>query len=261
METGLFFLVALSASLIGAICGIGGGVVIKPVLDVFSLANVAEASFLSGMTVLVMSAYSVAKSLLARDGVLNMAFTTPLAIGAVAGGIVGRYLFSFIFKLVADPSVVGAVQAALLLVLTLGTLAYNIRKDAIASLRITNKLACVAAGLALGFCSSFIGIGGGPMNLAVLMYFFSMPIKTAARNSLYVIFCSQAANLLWAAGTGTIPPFRVTVVALMAAGGFLGAMIGWRICMRIRPERVQMLFNALLVVISVICVANIYRYW
>ena len=37
----------------------------------------------------------------------------------------------------------------------------------------------------LGIISSFLGIGGGPINLVVLFFFFSMPTKIAAENSLY----------------------------------------------------------------------------
>ena len=37
----IFLLVSLLASTAGAICGIGGGVIIKPVLDLFHLAPVA----------------------------------------------------------------------------------------------------------------------------------------------------------------------------------------------------------------------------
>ena len=45
----LFFLIiSLAASIVGAICGIGGGVIIKPLLDVTGLATVATSSFLSG---------------------------------------------------------------------------------------------------------------------------------------------------------------------------------------------------------------------
>ncbi|MEI3183290.1 MAG: sulfite exporter TauE/SafE family protein [Lachnospiraceae bacterium] len=39
--------------------------------------------------------------------------------------------------------------------------------------------------------SSFLGIGGGPINLVVLLYFFSMDTKAAAQNSLYIILFSS----------------------------------------------------------------------
>lgn len=63
----LFLIVSFLASSAGALCGIGGGVIIKPVLDMFHLASVSSISFLSGCTVLSMSCYSVGKSLLAGE--------------------------------------------------------------------------------------------------------------------------------------------------------------------------------------------------
>ena len=51
----LFFVVAFLSSIVGAICGIGGGVVIKPVLDMLQMGAPATINFLSGCTVLSMS--------------------------------------------------------------------------------------------------------------------------------------------------------------------------------------------------------------
>ena len=56
------FAVCFSACIAGAICGIGGGVIIKPVLDALGILDVASISFLSGCTVLSMTAYSVLRS-------------------------------------------------------------------------------------------------------------------------------------------------------------------------------------------------------
>ena len=42
-----FFIISLGASIIGAICGIGGGVIVKPTLDLFNVASVSTISFLS----------------------------------------------------------------------------------------------------------------------------------------------------------------------------------------------------------------------
>ena len=51
----IFLAVSFGASVVGAICGIGGGVLIKPLLDAFGVLSVASISFLSGCTVLSMS--------------------------------------------------------------------------------------------------------------------------------------------------------------------------------------------------------------
>ena len=47
----IFLLVCFFASVIGAICGIGGGVIIKPVLDAFGVMDAAQISFLSGQEI------------------------------------------------------------------------------------------------------------------------------------------------------------------------------------------------------------------
>ena len=89
----LFFVISFSASIIGVICGIGGGVVIKPVLDASGVLSVSAISFLSGCTVLSMSCYSVLKSKLNKESVIDMSISTFLGIGAIVGGIVGKQAF------------------------------------------------------------------------------------------------------------------------------------------------------------------------
>ena len=88
----LVLCIAFGASIVGAICGIGGGVIIKPLLDAFGIASVAEISFLSGCTVLSMSCYSVVKALAAKESLVKFQTGTPLAIGAAIGGILGKNL-------------------------------------------------------------------------------------------------------------------------------------------------------------------------
>ena len=125
----LFVLVSFGASIVGAICGIGGGVIIKPTLDAFGVLSVAAISFLSGCTVLSMSCYSVVRSKLAGDSGVDMKTGTPLAIGAAVGGIVGKMMFQYLSGQFADQDMVGAVQAACLVVITIGTLLYTIKKE------------------------------------------------------------------------------------------------------------------------------------
>lgn len=81
----VFFLICFFASIIGAICGIGGGVIIKPVLDAFGVMDVATISFLSGCTVLSMTTYSVIKSKLSGSSNIEQKTGLPLALGAAVG--------------------------------------------------------------------------------------------------------------------------------------------------------------------------------
>ena len=125
----VFFIVCFGASVVGAICGIGGGVIIKPVLDSFGVLDVTVISFLSGCTVLSMTTYSVVKNKISGESHVSMKTGFPLAVGAAAGGLIGKWLFSYVKSLSSDPNKVGAVQALCLLIVTIGTLIYTIYKE------------------------------------------------------------------------------------------------------------------------------------
>lgn len=62
----MLLLIAFLSSVIGNICGVGGGVFMKPVVDLSGIASVSLASFLSGVTVLAMTGYSTFKNLSAK---------------------------------------------------------------------------------------------------------------------------------------------------------------------------------------------------
>ena len=256
----IFFLVALTASIVGAICGIGGGVIIKPVLDLLHLETVAAISFLSGCTVLSMSCYSVGRAMLAGERRVSLSTGTPLALGAAAGGLLGSQLFSAVKAMFDNPNTIGSVQAVCLAIVTAGTLAYTLNKERIRTLRVENKAACVVIGLFLGSMSSFLGIGGGPINLVVLYFFFSMDTKTAASNSIYIILFSQAASMLMTLLTRTVPTFELLALALMVLGGILGGVIGRKVNKRLDNAAVDKLFIGLMVVIIGISIYNVWQY-
>lgn len=261
MESLLFLAISFAASTVGAICGIGGGVVIKPTLDLFRLTSVPAASFLSSCTVLAMSSYSVGRSVLSRSArVLEFSTTTPLAFGSAAGGIFGQFLFRYVRNSFSSVDRVGAVQSAALAVITFGTLLYVLMKGRVKTHRVSNPLFCILIGLMLGGMSSFLGIGGGPINLVVMYYFFSMEPKTATLNSLYVIFISQIASLSTVVITNTIPEFSPTALGLMIAGGLLGGIVGRGIYERISARAVERLFATLIVIIIFISIYNVVQY-
>lgn len=256
----LFFVISFSASVIGVICGIGGGVVIKPVLDASGVLSVSAISFLSGCTVLSMSCYSVLKSKLNKESVIDMSISTFLGIGAVVGGIVGKQAFQAVKAMFENGDTVGAVQALILAVITIGTLIYTIFKKKVKTLRLTSKVVCLLIGLTLGIMSSFLGIGGGPINLVVLYYFFSMETKVAAQNSIYIICLSQISSLVITIVTGTVPSVSPVILIGMILCGLLGSAVGRKINAKISSEVVDKLFMGLMCVIIGICFYNMYQF-
>ncbi len=248
------FVICFAASCIGGICGIGGGVVIKPLLDAVGIMPVSTVSFLSGLTVLSMACVNIWKS--RKGNELEPARSLPLGIGAAAGGIAGKYLFSALKDHLKADSTVGAVQACVLALMVLGTLLYVLRKERIRSKNVRGKALPAVIGLILGICSSFLGIGGGPMNLAVLYYFFSMDTKKAAVNSILIILLSQLASLLVSLITGTVPAFSWGYLAAMASAGILGGLLSAKMHKQLSASVTDKLFIGLLTVILGICVYN-----
>lgn len=256
----LSFMICFLASVIGAICGIGGGVIIKPVLDAFGGMDTGTINFLSGCTVLSMTTYSVAKSKISGESHVKVRTGLPLAIGAAAGGIAGKCLFSLLEGMYEKPNVIGEIQAVCLCLITIGTLCYTVFKEKIKTHHVENSIVCAVIGAFLGIISSFLGIGGGPINLVVLFFFFSMSIKAAVENSLYIIFFSQLANLGCNIITKSVPNFTYHVLVWMVVGGILGGIVGRKINKNIDEETVNKLYLGLMVVIIVINICNIYKF-
>lgn len=254
----VLLLVGFLASVVGAICGLGGGVIIKPVLDSIGFASASTVSFLSGLTVLCMSAYNIFKSIISKED-LNLKTNLPLAIGGAIGGILGKQLFNIIKQNSLNPSLVGTIQAISLGVFTLLTLIYTINSDKIQKKKIESQLLCVILGLILGLMSSFMGIGGGPFNLLVLSYFFSMSTKQATKGSLFIILLSQLFALFTTIITNTVPEFKISWLLIMSISGILGGMIGKYYNRKLSDHTIDKLYISFLVVIIIICAYNSFK--
>lgn len=256
----IIFFVCFGASVIGSICGIGGGVIIKPLLDSFNILDVPTISFLSGITVLSMSIYSVSKNVIDGNSKINKKIGMYLSVGAVVGGVLGKILFQYVLLLSPDKNKIGAIQAMCLLVVTIGTLVYTIFKNKIQTYKIKNIYLCILIGVFLGMLSSFLGIGGGPINLVILFFFFSMNTKTAAENSLYIILYSQTASLIQVMTKKNIPEISLIIISIMVAGGIIGGILGQYINKKINENKVANLFIILMIMIIGINIYNIYKF-
>lgn len=251
----ILLIVAFFASIIGAICGIGGGVITKPVLDSLNLPGLGtpEASFLSSLSVLSMTIYSVSNVIRKKESQIDMKASIPMGIGAAIGGLVGKVTFQALIAN-SNPTAVGRIQAIVLLILTIGTFSYTLFQENIPSLKIKSWLISLVVGLLLGISSSFLGIGGGPINLVILGFLFSMNPKVGAQNSLMIILISQIASTTYTFASGSVPDAKLVYVLLMIAGGLLGGWTGGKINKKIDAESVRKLFlfaNVLIILISI----------
>lgn len=121
----ILLIICLLASSVGAIVGAGGGVIIKPVLDMLGILPVSTVSFCSGCTVLGMSVCSLIRN--RNDGVkLQIKTSTALAIGAVIGGVGGALTGAAISKRIDNKGVEKILKALLIVIIMIDF--YNVLK-------------------------------------------------------------------------------------------------------------------------------------
>lgn len=246
------------ATILGSISGIGGGVLIKPVMDAISGLSSSVISFLSGTTVLTMTIVSLLRS---RGGDVRIDRRgTYLAVGAAVGGFLGKIIFSYLVSNVNE-ALVGLVQNIIMVILSVMVFFYVRYKARIKTLNVVKAPGCMINGLFLGVLSSFLGIGGGPINIMILSYFFSMDTKTAALNSLYIIFFSQTVSLVSTLVSREVPSFNPYLLLLMMATAVIGATVGRSLSKRMDVHKVDLLFMWLLGLITVISCYNCYKFF
>ncbi len=256
----LYFFIGLAASVVGAISGIGGGVIIKPLLDSIGSFPVSTINFLSGSTVLAMTIATLLRQKRGGERQIEPLVSSLLALGGILGGMAGNLLFDRLRQVFVHEALIAALQSFILAFLTLGVFIFTLFKEQIRSLRLNSPVPGLASGLLLGFLSSFLGIGGGPINLAVLYLLFGMDTKKAALNSIFIIFCSQSSNLILTLLKGTLPIFDPAVLFLMITGGVLGGVTGVYCSARMTHKQVDKLFCTVLAGIVLLCLSNIIRY-
>jgi uncharacterized membrane protein YfcA len=258
--TNLFnLIVSLLATTTGAISGIGGGIIIKPVYDAFSGLPISTINFMSGCTVFSMSIVSLLKS--RNSGVkLDKVKSTTLALGAAVGGIIGKQVFQLTRAIFKNDNLIGAGQAIILIIMTLYVFWFIKNKEKIIMKNVENLGIAAIIGFSLGMISAFLGIGGGPINIAILAYFFNMDSKTCSLNSIYIIFFSQTTSLLTTFITKTVPTYNSMDLIFMIIGGIAGGFIGSTISKRLSNKGVDKIFSVVLIVILMICTYNFFRF-
>ena len=151
----IYFLVIVLANAVGAVSGMGGGVLIKPIFDFIGAHSVAAISFYSATAVFTMSIVSTTRQL-ASGRKINWSIALWVSGGAVLGGVLGNVVFERLLLVFRDDKLVQLIQilvTVLTLLFAFLYTKYNWRGFAL------KKVGWYAAcGLILGFLASLLGI-------------------------------------------------------------------------------------------------------
>ncbi|MBE6770810.1 MAG: sulfite exporter TauE/SafE family protein [Ruminococcaceae bacterium] len=250
----VYSVVILIATTLGAFVGLGGGVIIKPILDFIGAEPRMQVDFLSSMAVFTMSVVSTGKSIKNKVK-FKKDIIAFISAGSVAGGFLGSYCMDLLGNFFAQENI-RCIQAFVLATLLTAVCIYVSKQSF--SFHVKNPFAICFVGLTLGFFASFLGIGGGPINVAVLTLFFSMNVKESAVYSVAIIFFSQLSKLATIFVSTGIEPYihqwKTLIFILPAA--ILGGIIGSKFNRKFDDVIIRKIFVAVMILLVILNVYN-----
>ncbi|MEM3667817.1 MAG: sulfite exporter TauE/SafE family protein [Thermoplasmatales archaeon] len=264
----LILFTSVCAGMLGAMAGLGGGILIVPFLTVLLNVNIDYAIGASIIAVIATSsgsAYAYVKEKVSniRIGTFLVLFTVPGAIiGAVIEGfsrpqylflVFGLVLFICIFAIYKrfkeeENLVPVAVDDKLADKLKLHSKYYDPRLKKEIKYKVHHVKEGSLVMFFAGIISGLLGIGSGALNVLAMDLFMKLPIKVSTTTSNFMIGITAAASASIYFLRGDVDPF---IAAPVAIGILIGAIGGARILLKIKGNTVRVIFLAILFVMGV----------
>jgi uncharacterized membrane protein YfcA len=254
-----------AAGVFGSLLGLGGGVLIVPLLTLGFGLDLRSAVGVSLVSVIMTS--SAAAGVYLERHVANLSLGMRLelftAIGALVGGsiafLVDERLLSVLFAglllyvaismlRAAEPEPDGA-QAS-------GTapVAAPAGGEAGPGYEIRNMRLGVVGATGAGVVSAMLGVGGGIVKVPLMHLGMGVPLRVSTATSNLMVGITAAASAVIYLIHGEVDPY---VAGPTAVGVFLGASLGSRIAPRIDLRILRLLFVVVLLVTAVQMVVRV----
>jgi uncharacterized protein len=274
MSVLLFTLIVLAgaflAGLIGSLTGLGGGVIIIPLLTLVLGVDIHYAIGASIISVIATSSGSAAAYV--REGITNVRIGMFLEIATTVSAVIGAVVTVFI-----DPNYIAIIFGSILLLSS----AMMIRKkvdrsdnDTSGRLAIFFKLNGsyptetgikkyavhnVGGGFFMmfiaGIVSGLLGIGSGALKVIAMDNIMRIPFKVSTTTSNFMMGVTAAASAVVYLHRGQIDP---GIAMPVAVGVLLGATIGSKILMRVKADRLKVVFAAVVTFLALQMIYNGY---
>lgn len=234
--------IGLAVGMVGSLLGVGGGVLLVPILVLGWKLPMHHAV---GASLFVVAATSSAAGTFRKDtdaANLRLGIVLELAtvLGALSGGWLAGHLsgstLTFLFGLLLIPVVGLMWRSPASAVPTLGTY------------RIIRLPLALSVSTAAGALSGLLGVGGGIIKVPVLSLFCGVPTKVAVSTSNFMVGLTAVSSAFLYFGRGEVPLF---VAGSTVLGVIAGALIGVRIDRKIQAREIRRAFALLLGFVSI----------
>jgi uncharacterized membrane protein YfcA len=258
---------AYLAGLVGSLTGLGGGVVVIPLL---TLVFHVDIRYAIGAALLASIANSSgAASAYVKEGITNirlgMFLEIATTVGAVAGAIIAVYtptntiaiLFGAILLFSAAMTIRKKNQEALVtgsaLSLKLKLNSSYPTKDGVVAYQLKNVGAGFSIMTLAGIMSGLLGIGSGALKVLAMDSTMHIPFKVSTTTSNFMIGVTAAASAVVYLQRGYMDPGIAFPVVLGVLGG---AFTGSKLLTRINPKFLKYIFC---LAISFVAIEMIYN--
>ncbi len=258
-------LISIVAGMLGSLVGLGGGVVIVPVLTLLFHVDIRLAIGASLVSVIATS--SGAAAAYVREKMTNLRAGMFLEVATTTGAITGAYLttllptrFLFLlFGIVLAYSAVATFQrrrSAAPLTVSTDRIANALELhgeyfDEAEQREISYKVTGTKLGLFMmyvaGLVSALLGIGSGALKVPAMDLAMHLPMKVSTATSNFMIGVTAAASAGIYFARGQIDPI---ISAPVAIGILIGATIGSKVLGKLNSHVIRIIFVVVLVVIS-----------
>ncbi len=265
----IIFLVSIVAGFIGALFGLGGGVLIIPFLTLVEGVPVPLAVGASIVSVVATSTASAATYV--QDHLTNLRLGMFLEIGTVAGAITGAFVavflpasvLFFLFGLILLYATIVMIRARGIdfpadvrpdktsRILALGSQYEDRSLNRVVKYEVTRTPLTVFIGYFAGIVSGLLGVGGGIINVPTMNLVSKIPVKVASATSNFMIGVTAAASASVYLLRGDVHPLLAAPLIVGVAGG---ALLGTRVLKVTPPTRVKVAFGILLAAISLLMI-------
>lgn len=261
----LIFGGAVAAGALGSLVGLGGGVLIVPLL---TLAFGLPIYFAIGASIIsVIATSSGAAAAYVRDHLTNLRVGMFLELGTTTGAITGAFLAgllapNLLFVLFGVILLISSVP----LVFKIGEeLPRGVKNDRLATWlglagtypdehmgrQVSYQVTRTPLGLVMmyvaGIISGLLGIGSGTFKVLALDTAMRLPMKVSTTTSNFMIGVTAAASAGIYLSRGDVPPLLAAPVAL---GVLLGAFLGSRLLTRLSNKALRLIFLPVMAVIA-----------
>lgn len=262
----VIFSAAIAAGTFGAMLGLGGGIIVIPVLTFFFKVPMKEAIAASIVTVVATSTSSAV--VYVEKHYTNVRLGMVLEMATTVGALVGAFTVAYL-----QPETLRVLFAALVVYTAVNMIRKAKREESAADevyvelgrnasqeeidehksngrtpYTVHDYPAGMGASLVAGAISGLLGVGGGIIKVPVMRLVMGVPMRVAIATSNFMIGVTAATSALIYFSRGMINP---VVTAPSALGVLVGAQLGTRLVRKVNVKVLTWMFVGMLAVTAV----------